>query len=270
VAGAYAQLPQEGANEAALGGAFISLVEPHAGYELAYTRWYEDDHFYAGAMTFPWWFSGRRWIATSELRAQRVPAASSLDAGWSLATYWITAGRLRDQARWLEATVARLRMQERMFDQRTHVMTGFFEPVASWSAPGHGPRALHALDYPYAGVVLELLDAPSAARRPDLLSWLGAQHVPHRLAGGGVAQCVCFAPLPWPGDGETSWFDYAAPQPERLALLWFLLGDPRSEWGSTFALDEQLIHDGGQGQLEFAGGFIPALPGSDQYLDELR
>jgi len=266
----YARLPKEGANDTALGSAFISLVEPHAGYERAYTRWYEDDHFYAGAMTFPWWFAGRRWIATSALRAMRAPAPLSLDAGWSLATYWITAGRLHDQVRWLEATVALLRAQGRMFEQRTHVMTGFFELLSSWSAAGHAPRALHALDYPYAGVVLELLDAPCAARRPDLLSWLGARHVPQRLAAGDAAQCLCFAPLAWPGDGETSWFDYAEPQPQRLALLWFLLSDPGAKWASTFALHERLLQGGGYGRLEFVGGFIPTLPGSDRYLDELR
>ncbi len=31
-------------------GTFLfTMVEPHAGHEVAYNRWYEHDHFYAGA-----------------------------------------------------------------------------------------------------------------------------------------------------------------------------------------------------------------------------
>ena len=36
--------------EIALGSALFTLVEPHTGHEVAYNRWYERDHFYAGCM----------------------------------------------------------------------------------------------------------------------------------------------------------------------------------------------------------------------------
>lgn len=56
----YADLASQGPIEPALGHAFLTLVEPHNGHNAAYTRWYEDDHFHAAGMSFPWWFAGKR------------------------------------------------------------------------------------------------------------------------------------------------------------------------------------------------------------------
>ncbi len=53
--------------EVRLGSMLFTLVEPHRGHELAYNRWYETDHFYAGCMMGPWLFAGRRWVATRPL-----------------------------------------------------------------------------------------------------------------------------------------------------------------------------------------------------------
>ena len=61
-----------------LGGALITLVEPHEGHQVAYNRWYERDHFYAGVMTLPGSLSGQRWVATPSLKAQRRPAGSPI------------------------------------------------------------------------------------------------------------------------------------------------------------------------------------------------
>jgi hypothetical protein len=266
----YAELAGRGPNDAVLGHAFISLVEPHRGYESAYTRWYEDDHFQAGAMAFPWWFSGRRWIATADLRALRAgsDAATTLDQGWSLGTYWITARRLTEQVRWLEATIPRLTAAGRMFEHRTHVMTGFFDLKDEWQRADHQPRAVHALEYPYAGLVLEIIDQ-SAAEGVPLATWLRDTFVPQRLAAGEAAQCLHFAPLPWPGAGATSWFDYAEASAQRAVLVWFLEQDPRTTWPS-FARHQAAIDDAGVGSLAFIGGFVPALPGTDRYLDQIR
>ena len=34
------------------------MVEPHRGHEVAYNRWYERDHFYAGCMIGAWTIAG--------------------------------------------------------------------------------------------------------------------------------------------------------------------------------------------------------------------
>jgi len=57
--------------EIRLGSALFTLVEPHRGHEVAYNRWYERDHFYAGCMIGPWYFAGRRWVCTRELKDLR-------------------------------------------------------------------------------------------------------------------------------------------------------------------------------------------------------
>lgn len=264
----YAELASRGANEAVLGSAFISLVEPHRGYELAYTRWYEDDHFHAGALAFPWWFSGRRWVATADLRALRSASDPSvdLDRGWTLGTYWITANRLAEQARWLEATIPRLAAAGRMFEQRTHVMTGFFDLQREWQRSGHQPRAVHGLEYPYAGLVLEVIDRPAAGGA----GWAPDAFIAKRLAAGEAAQCLHFAPLPWPGAGPISWFDHAEADSRRSVLVWLLESDPRLNWLPTFGTHRAEIDATGSASLAFLGGFVPTRPGTDHYLDEIR
>ena len=76
-----------------LGSALFTLVEPHPGHEVAYNRWYERDHFYAGCMVGPWLFAGRRWVATRDQKDLRFGDApdvfGDLRRGSYLATYWI-------------------------------------------------------------------------------------------------------------------------------------------------------------------------------------
>jgi len=36
-----------------IGRMLFTMVDPNRGYEVAYNRWYERDHFYAGCMIGP-------------------------------------------------------------------------------------------------------------------------------------------------------------------------------------------------------------------------
>ena len=60
-----------------LGTMLFTMVEPRKGHEVAYNRWYERDHFYAGCMIGPWQFAGQRWVATKDLKQRRFPADST-------------------------------------------------------------------------------------------------------------------------------------------------------------------------------------------------
>jgi len=270
---AYSTLPLRGSNAVGIGSAFISLVEPHRGHERAYTRWYEDDHVYAGAMAFPWWFAGRRWVATRDLQRLRYPAnsvvARPLEAGCYLATYWIAPGHHDDQARWLSAAVGRLLDERRMFSERTHISTAFYARAASVRRDADGPRDFQALDHPYAGLVLEIVDAPHGGR-DALLDWLVREHAPALLRAGPASQCVAFAPLPWPGHVDATWFEYAGAREDRLAVLWFLDDDPRDCWSSHFVGHGNAVAASGLGHVELIAPFIPTVPGTDRYVDELR
>ena len=83
----YTDVPSKLNHEVAIGGALITMVEPHLGHEKGYNRWYEDDHFYAGAMCMPWMMAGRRYVATRDLQLLRYPEDS-----WIAQP--VTAGRL--------------------------------------------------------------------------------------------------------------------------------------------------------------------------------
>ena len=80
-----------------LGGALVTLVEPHRGHEVEYNRWYERDHYYSGCMIGAWTIAGTRFVATSDCKAKRYPANSSFapdtGKGSYLALYWILAGK---------------------------------------------------------------------------------------------------------------------------------------------------------------------------------
>ena len=55
-----------------LGSILFTLVEPHRGYEVAYNRWYERDHFYAGCMVGPGILAGKRWVAPRAYLARKM------------------------------------------------------------------------------------------------------------------------------------------------------------------------------------------------------
>src|SRR6187399_2191344 len=87
-----------------LGGALVTIVEPHRGHEVAYNRWYERDHFYAGCMVGPWLFAGRRFVATRDLKALRfgtdVDRFGGAALGSYVAVYWILDEHHDDHVDW--------------------------------------------------------------------------------------------------------------------------------------------------------------------------
>jgi hypothetical protein len=269
----YSTLPGDGPYETKIGSALITLVEPHEGHDRAYNRWYEDDHFYSGAMTMPWMFAGRRWVATRELQALRYPddsrIASPLDAGKYLATYWITDGRYEDHLRWTVATNQRLLPDERIYLERTHVYTSFQRYTGPVYRDPSGPRDLHALDHPYQGLVLEVLDANPDVGRAALDAWLRDEHLPARLAGSPAAMTLVFEPMPLPAD-RMSYVDDVPGLEQRLTLL-TLSETPAAEcWASSFAPTGAALAARGLGRVELAAPFLPTIPGTDTYVDQLR
>ena len=99
----YYELPKTGPYEVKIGAALITMVEPHIGHDQAYNRWYEDDHFYSGAMHGPWTFAGRRFVAPRSLRDRRAAVTSSAvqppDASGYISLYWTTRGHEEDNER---------------------------------------------------------------------------------------------------------------------------------------------------------------------------
>jgi len=269
----YSAMPAVGPYETRIGSALITLVEPHEGHEHAYNRWYEDDHFYSGAMAMPWMFAGRRWVATRDLQALRAPddslIARPLSAGKYLATYWITAGRYEDHLRWTVATNQRLLPDGRIYLERSHVYTSFQTYVGPVYRDAVGPRDVHALDHPYAGLVLEVVDGAEGVTRDRLWTWLRDERIPAVLGGSQVAMCLAFAPMPLPED-KMSYVEDVPGLERRLTLLWLTEVDPREVWADRFASGGATVAGAGLGRVELAAPFIPTVPGTDRYVDELR
>ncbi|WP_031026496.1 hypothetical protein [Streptomyces albus] len=270
----YARLAAVGPYGVRPGHALITMVEPHPGHEYAYNRWYEDDHYIAGAMAMPWIYAGRRWVATRDLQLLRYPAASAVaqpvTAGCYLSTYWLTEGRYADHMKWTVAINRRLNRDGRVHHERTHVFTSFQDHETTVYRDGAaGPRDHHALDHPYRGLVLQVIDAAGPKERTAVLEWLRTTHLPARLAGSPAAMVTVFRPTPLPGD-RMSYVKQVEGVDTRLTLLWFLQEDPRACWEAWFTGLEEAVARGGAARTELVAPFIPTIPGTDTYVDRLR
>lgn len=270
----YAELAAVGPYGVRPGHALITMVEPHPGHEHAYNRWYEDDHYYAGAMAMPWMYSGRRWVATRDLQLLRYPEKSAVaepvTAGCYISTYWITEGRYADHMKWTVGINKRLNRDDRVHQDRTHVFTSFQDHEATVYRDGdEGPRDFHALDHPYQGLVVEVIDSEGPEQRAELLNWLREEHLPQRLAGSPAAMVTVFRPTPLPGDRMT-YVKQVEGVDTRLTLLWFLQCDPREAWQEHFADLGGAVAASGLGRVELVAPFVPTVPGTDQYVDQLR
>ena len=268
----HTEIAANGPYPARIGSALITMVEPHVGHEHSYNRWYEDDHFNSGAMAMPWMFSGRRWVAPKSLQAYRYPADSAiaqpLEAGKYISIYWLTDGRYDDHMAFTVATNKRLRADDRVHMERTHVYTSFQSYRGASYRDAKGPRDIHALEYPYGGLVVEVIDA-APGKRDALIEWLQKERVPQAMAGTDVAQCLFFQPTPLPADKMPYVKDVEGVD-NRLTLLWFTEGKPTDSWDAVFAKSGDLVAGSGLGRVELMAPFIPTLPGTDRYVDELR
>ena len=272
-ADAYGWMGGQLPNEVAIGGALITMVEPDVGYEHAYNRWYEDDHFYSGAMVGPWMFSGRRWVATSDLQAMRFPAdspiAQPVRAGCYISTYWTIAGHHDDAVHWgVIAMRDNLYLQGRGFDQRQHVYTAFstydFGVVRS-DLPRLQPHL--TLEHPMAAMVVEVIEPDADLDREVLVARLRDDVVPAELEGSPCAAALAFMPEPLPPTNVPR--VQSVPGAGRnITLLWFLQADPRTCWSKFTAHAEAYPTIGGK--LVFAAPFVPTIPGTDTYVSELR
>ena len=146
-----------------VGSMLLTLVDPNKGYERAYNRWYERDHFYGGCMIGPNTLAGSRWVAPRQLKDQRWPqsdnaVATPWDAGSYVAIYFVEKGHHDDFFGWGSKQVRALYGGGRGFNERTHVHTILYDHVgASYRDDDPVPVDL-ALDAAYDGIVLAWFD----------------------------------------------------------------------------------------------------------------
>jgi hypothetical protein len=266
----YYHLAQTGPYAPVIGAALITMVEPHVGHERAYNRWYEDDHYNAGAMAFPWMWAGRRYVAPVPYQQVRYPADSAIaqpiEAGKYISIYWITEGQYENHLRFAVGTNHRLFADGRVFMERDHTFTSFQRYLGPIYRDAEGPRDIHSLNYPYEGLVVEVIDAGDAAARDQLVEWMRTERVPG--PDSPVAMGMMFAPMPLPGDKQPYVKDVEGVD-DRLTILWFTEGDSLDAW-DDFADAGAKVEATGLGRVELMAPFRPTLPGTDRYVDELR
>jgi len=269
------RLATYGSLEAGIGGALITLVGPKPGLERDYNRWYEDDHYISGALAWPWVFAGRRWLATKPLFSTRAPASSplvpeSLQSAFAH-LYWIATGHVSDVEYFATVSVAELAKQGRMSLDRVHIYTHFQDYHGACYRSPDGPRDIHALNHPYSGMVLEVIDAPDADEKRDLQEWYLNERGPAVLSRGSAAMCMLFSPRPHPANMPADIVASVPPiNPGRLTVLWFLDADPGNAAQELFHDEIAAVQQSGMGDVQLIIPSIPAVTGTDDLLEHMH
>jgi len=261
-----------GAEPIKLGSMLFTLVEPHRGQEVAYNRWYERDHFYAGCMIGPYQFAGKRFVATAPLKALRHRGSAAVTGqdgrGSYLALYWVLDGYHDVWNRWAVDQVKALHKAGRMFAARDHVHTLLYR--YAWEQPREpdGLPSELALDHPSGGLIAVFTDRADDVSVESFEAWQRTEHLPALLPGTAARLVVAADPLPLlvdaPGDVPRTEAD-----DRRQLTLWFLDSDPAAAWEEVVSEHERALDKAGMASVVAAMGFIPTIPGTDTYTDQL-
>ncbi len=261
-----------GAEPVKLGSMLLTIVEPHRGHEVAYNRWYERDHFYSGCMVGPYNFAGRRFVATADLKAMRDPDPSEITGepgrGSYVSVYWVLDGYHDIWNRWAVRQVRALHAANRMFEERDHVHTLLYRFAWEHRREPDGVPIELALDHPYKGFVPVWVDRADEVTNDKLWESLRTELLPGLLPGSDAGLVAAFTPLPLlidaPGD---------IPRQEatdrRTLLLFFLDGHPTTSWEPVIVALARRLETSGLGFVVAALPFVPTIPGTDIYTDQL-
>jgi hypothetical protein len=258
-------------DEIRLGSMLYTLVEPRKGHEVAYNRWYERDHFYAGCMVGPYQFAGRRYVATRPYKDLRYPVDSSItpdpSTGSYVAVYWVLEGHHGEWNRWAVDQVNKLHANGRMFAERDHIHTALYNYEWSQGREPDGVPVELALDHHFAGMVTVIGEHAEGATHADIDAWYRDTRLPEMMGGSDIALAARFSAMPLLADAPSD-----VPRVEgverRFMFLFFLDGDPADSW-PRFAEEADALKTSGLGSLLWASPFIPTVVGTDTYTDQL-
>ena len=243
-----------------VGSMLLTMVDPHVGHEAEYNRWYERDHFYAGCLTGPWLFAGRRWVAPRALKQVRFPAESTIakptvQAGSYVAIYWIHVDKHEEHHAWANQQAHWLYQNGRGFNERTHVHTLMY--THDWTHfRDADPVPLElALDHGYPGMAMVAIEREPGVPQAKLDAWLRGTALPSLLNGSPIASCATWSPIP-----QNTQAPMMIPRVERTdqldLQLFFLDRDPLQVW-SRFERYGDAFEQGQQGARECVVGHGP-------------
>jgi hypothetical protein len=253
-----------------LGTMLFTMVEPRKGHEVEYNRWYERDHFYGGCLAGPYLFSGRRWVATKDLKAKRFPQdspiAPSPEVGSYLAVYWVLAGTHDDWNRWSVDQVQMLHRDGRMFGERDHIHTVLYEFRWAAGRDEDGVPVELALEHPYDGMIAVIGERDEGTDMEAVDGWF-KDHFATALSGTKVGQVADFNAMPLLDDAPPD-VPRDPATARRFMQLWFVEDAPERVW-STVEETAKAFDGSGLGRIVFASPFKPTIPGTDTYTDQL-
>jgi len=255
-----------------VGSMLLTMVDPNPGYEHAYNRWYERDHFYAGCMIGPFLFAGSRWVATRALKDQRWPhdetVAKPWDAGSYVAIYWVEGGHHEEHfAGWARPQVNILYREGRGFSERRHIHTVLFDHIgAVYRDPDPVPVDL-ALDARYDGLVIAWLDARSSSAQ-ELHASLAEAELPALLKDSPIEIASSWTPSAGENDPKEVPMDLGskAGGPERLCQLFFVRGNVTEALGGLRAYTDAVAP---VADVRLVAPFFATVVGTDTYVDQL-
>jgi hypothetical protein len=250
-----------------LGHALVALIQPHAGHERAFHRWYERDHIYTLGASAPGTLAAALWVAPQALRERRLPAGPNAitgapDRGTHLSTFWIQRGMLEAQQAWVTERMERQREGGLLFPHRDHLYTQRYDVRACVRRDPDGVPPELALHHGYPGIVATWVATAPGQTLSELDAALCDAALPRWLAGSPIALAIVLELLPkpasWPAD---------IPEPpglgERLLVLQLLDRPPREIWHDTLAAQAEAFAAAGAGELLLSAPFDANVPGVD-------
>ena len=255
-----------------VGSMLLTMVDPHKGFESAFNRWYERDHYIAGCLIGPHNFAGSRWVATREMKDLRWGSggvAEPIDAGSYVAIYWIEKGHHEDWDSWALKQVKWLYGNGRGFSERSHVHTVTFDYVGTAYRDADPVPVELALDHHYDAIVAVWLDAREgdAAALQDRLSG----PLKELLDGSDIEIASGWTPRPeFRNSRDSAPMSLGSPggQENRLCQLFFVGGDVRQSLPRFRAYTDRLEADG-IADTRLVAPFLRTVVGTDTYVDQL-
>jgi hypothetical protein len=258
-----------------VGSMLLTLVDPHKGFESAYNRWYERDHFYAGCMEGPWQIAGSRWVATREMKGLRwgtEAVASPIDAGSYVAIYWVEAGHHKDWDDWALPQVQKLYADGRGFLERSHVHTATFDHVGAVYRDADPVPVELALDAAYDGIIGVWLDGRDGLEADGLHERIATGSVIRPLLDGSDIEIgASWSVRPeFRESRDSAPMSLGSPggKENRLCQLFFVRGDVRDALPRFKTYTEALAAEG-LADTALVAPFLRTKVGTDTYVDQI-
>ncbi|HKN52250.1 MAG TPA: hypothetical protein VJX66_07110, partial [Amycolatopsis sp.] len=175
------------------------------------------------------------------------------------------ASQSQEWGAWGGKEVHRLHKEDRMFEERDHIHTKMYRYRGGVSRDPDGVPPEIALDHGFKGLAVTFVEGED---RKLLDRWYRETYLPRAQQVSPVAMTLAFTAIPIPSDAPGD-VPRVADDEKRMLYLSFLDSDPMEVWDPLFVKQAEEVEAGGFGRVIWAGAFIPTIPGTDTYTDQL-